>query len=76
MKKSKPEPKTNILHLTQKKTAKKSKEASEVARSLFSETWRVHMDGVHMVSVKMNQKEEDETNIDRSKQLVRLSLVD
>ncbi len=76
MKKSKPEPNTNILYLTQKKAVKKSKEASEVARSLFSETWRVYMDGVNMVSVKMSQKEESETNIDCSKQPVRLSLVD
>lgn len=76
MKKSKPEPKTKILHLTQKKAVKKSKEASEVARSLFSETWRVYMDGVNMVSVKMTKKEKGETNIDRSKQPVRLSIVD
>ncbi|RNC84546.1 MAG: DUF3253 domain-containing protein [Balneola sp.] len=75
MKKSKPEPNANILHITQKQAVKKSKEASEVARSLFSETWRVYMDGVNMVSVKMT-KSKGETKIDRSKKPVRLSLVD
>ncbi len=74
MKKSKIERKANILQLAQKKSVKEIKRSSEMARSLFSETWRVYLDEVSMVSVKMKKTKNE--NIDTSKSKIRLSLVD
>ncbi len=74
MKKSKTESKSNILQLAQKRSVKEIKRSSEVARSLFSETWRVYLDEVNMVSVKM--KKSKDSKIDSSNGPVRLSLVD
>ena len=74
MKKSKIERKANILELAQKKSVEEIKRSSEMARSLFSETWRVYLDEVNMVSVKMKKSAKEK--IDSSKKPVRLSLVD
>ncbi|MBO6522405.1 MAG: DUF3253 domain-containing protein [Balneolaceae bacterium] len=74
MKKSKTESKPNILQLAQKRSVKEITRSSEVARSLFSETWRVYLDEVNMVSVKM--KKSKDSKIDSSNGPVRLSLVD
>lgn len=74
MKKSKIESKSNILQLAQKRSVKEIKRSSEMARTLFSETWRVYLDEVNMVSVKM--KKAKDPKIDNSSGPVRLSLVD
>ena len=74
MKKSKTESKAKILQLAQKKSVEEIKHSSEVARSLFSETWRSYLDEVNMVSVKMKKSTEDK--IDSSKRPVRLSIID
>lgn len=74
MKKSKTVHKANILELAQKKSVEEIMRSSEVTRSLFSETWRVYLDEVSMVSVKMKTSAKEK--IDSSKKPVRLSLVD
>ncbi len=74
MKKSKTESKSNILYLAQKRSVKEIKRSSDMARSLFSETWRVYLDEVNMVSVKM--KKSKDHKIENSTKKVRLSLVD
>lgn len=74
MKKSKIERKARILYLKSKvKTTDKAR-SSEVARNLFSETWRSYLDEVHMVSIKM--KKGKKTKVDNSKSPIRLSLLD
>lgn len=74
MNKSKIESKSNILQLAQKRSVKEIKRSSEMTRTLFSETWRVYLDEVNMVSVKM--KKAKDPKIDNSRGPVRLSLVD
>lgn len=74
MKKSKTESKAKILYLSTKRKKKETDSPSEVARSLFSETWRSYLDEVNMVAVKM--KKEKEAKSDNSKSPVRLSLID
>jgi hypothetical protein len=57
--------------------------SSEVARSLFSETWRSYMDEVSMAAVKLNKKSIDKikptkesNSAKKYKGPIRLSLVD
>ncbi len=74
MKKSKIESNAKIFNLSTKRKKKEHDSPSEVARSLFSETWRSYLDEVNMVAVK--KKKEKETKIDNSKSPVRLFLID
>lgn len=74
MKKSKIEGKARILYLKSRGKTADAVRSSEVARTLFSETWRSYLDEVNMVSI--NMKKEKETKIDNSKKPLRLSLLD
>ena len=55
MKKSQPETRAKILYLISESRVDNASQPSEVARSLFSETWRSYMDEVNMVSLKMDK---------------------
>ena len=76
MKKSKKESKkkSNILYLATAKKNRNDQSSSDVARSLFSETWRSYLDEVNMVAVNMNK--EKENKIDKTKGPMRISLLD
>lgn len=83
MKKSKKGIKTKILPLEAKRRVRsKTKNISEVTRSLFAETWRNYLDEVSMVSIKVKEKGtkgakslKKEVKLKKSKKLKKLSLV-
>lgn len=56
MEKKKSNFKARILKLNPERKADKAESASEVARSLFSETWRNYLDDVKIVAVTLNKK--------------------
>lgn len=69
--------------MTKERGKDKSVCPSEVARSLFSNTWRSYMDEVRMAAVKLNKdgmikitQKGKEVNLDNAKGPVRLSLFD
>lgn len=69
--------------MTKERGRDKSVSPSEVARSLFSNTWRSYLDEVHMAAVKLNRRgmkkitrKGKENDLEKSKGPVQLSLND
>lgn len=56
MEKKKSKLRARILKLNPERKTAKTESASEVARSLFSETWRNYLDDVKLVAVTLNKK--------------------
>lgn len=56
MDKKKSKFRARILKLNPERKTAKAVNASEVARSLFSETWRNYLDDVKLVAVTLNKK--------------------
>ncbi|MEO1021020.1 MAG: DUF3253 domain-containing protein [Bacteroidota bacterium] len=81
MKPSKPEIEAKILQLTEKRGVEQSISSSEIARELFSDTWRNYMDEVHMSAVSLQKKglisiagEGKEMDMSEGKGPIRLSI--
>lgn len=82
MKKSKKEIKNRILAFTKKRATEKSVSASEVAKDLFSDVWKDHVDEVRtmagelqsekLISITQNKKE---IRVDKASGPIRLSLL-
>lgn len=66
--------KAKIYKLASVKVKGDKPSSSEIARNLFSETWRTYLDEVHMVAVGIGKKKKVKRN--NSKKAVRLSLLD
>jgi len=75
MKNKKQENRTNILPFKKSHSFESDKDASEVARDLFSETWRAYLDQVSMAAIKLDSEPivNDEEEIDA--QTVKLKIV-
>ncbi|MBD3616518.1 MAG: DUF3253 domain-containing protein [Gracilimonas sp.] len=82
MEKSKKEIRSRILSFTKQRSPEKSVSPSEVARDLFSNIWKDHLDEVrtmagelqseHLISVSQKSKD---VRIDEAKGPIRLSLM-
>lgn len=82
MKKSKKEIRNRILTFTKKKGVEKSVSASEVAKDLFSDVWKDHVDEVRTMAdelqnEKLISKSQDgeEIRVDKASGSIRLSLM-